>query len=153
MRFRAVIEFWPQDRSRSSANTERWWILQLFFKNNLKLKERLLTSNRCSLRSVAQMYILTILPLNHRTHTWKDSEERGEADGRQMYMWTTHCEEHRLLVRHLFFFEWIPCVLLTVTESKQLPPMTHYVVEVLIPFTQVVIAQLLYQMLHWFLKH
>jgi len=57
------------------------------------------------------MYTLTILPLNHRTHAWKDSEERGEADGRQMYMWTTHREEHRLLVRHRFSFERISCAL------------------------------------------
>lgn len=127
---RVAVKLWPRDRSTSNANTERWWLVKLFCKNNLKLEERLLTSNRCSLRSVAQMYILTILPLNHRTQTWKDSEERGEADGRQMYLWTTHCEEHRLLVRHLFFFERIPRALLAVSESKQLPPGTRYTVEV-----------------------
>lgn len=42
-----------------------------------------------------------------------------------------------------FFFEWIPCVLLTVTESKQLPPGTHYVLEVSVSLVQVVTAQLL----------
>lgn len=61
------------------------------FKNNLELKERSLTSNRGSEGGVAQMNFLTILPLNHRAQTWKDSEERGEADGRQGvcgYPWT-----------------------------------------------------------------